>query len=218
MKEMINMRKIWKIFGIGMLIAITATASAFGYQNSVYANSGVQNEDLLQKAYELLENAEVREVQSYANTHYLLIVNGETAGVLWKNVNLEDIKIGEPFVARWGAKAPLLVGEEVVGQIFIEGRPFGWMHANNANNANNAANSENGYGWHGNGNCSQETQYGSQNGYGHMHGHENHRGEGYNYEYCQHGQYSHNHGHRGEMLGWQNSMNCELYGYPGQGR
>ena len=206
------MRKIWKIFGIGLLIAITATASAFGYQNSVYANSDLQNEDLVQKAYELLEKAEIKEVQN--TTHYLLIVDGETVGVLWKNVNLENVTIGEPFIARWGARVPLLLGEEVVGQIFVEGEPFGWTQS--------GANSEmNGYGWHGNGCCSQEA-YHNQNGCGHMYGHRMHGqyGEGCDSE-C--GQYGHNHGHRGNgewsewQSGWQNSMNRE-YGYPAQGR
>jgi len=217
MKEMIDMRKIWKIFGIGLLLAIIATASAFGYQNSTYANSDLQNEDLIQKAYGLLERAEIREVQGYADTHYLLIADGKTVGVLWKDVDLRDITVGKPFIARWGAKVPLMVGEEVVGQTFIKGEPFDWTHP--------AADSEiNGSGWHGcNCDCSQKAHYGSQNGYGHMYGHRmhGHYGEGCDNECGQCGQYAHNvhhgYGGNGERPGWH-SEGCELFGYPAQGR
>gem|GEM_PF-5965635 len=145
-----------------MLIVI-ATMSALGYQSS--ANSDMQNE-LVRKAYELLENAEVMEVRA----GHLLIVGGEAAGMLWKNVKVEDITIGEPFTVRWSARAPLLAGEEVVGQIFVEGRQFG-LHSD----ANPGMSRR---GWYGNGNCDRSQAYGSQ--YGDMHGHGKHgqRGHG----------------------------------------
>ncbi|MBO8181830.1 MAG: hypothetical protein H0Z28_03435 [Archaeoglobus sp.] len=203
------MRKVLK-FGIGMLIAIATIAMATA------ATAVVENENgkaYGMKAYEMLEKAEL---ESYGD-HYIIVVDGERVGVLWKDVKLEDVTVGEPFEAEWGVKAPLLVGKEVVGQIFVEGKPFGWMHS--------TANSEmNRYGWQGcSCDCSRETQYG-QNEYGHMYGHGKHGnyGEWQDIGYGRHGQYGqhnqhgqhgqdgHNHVYRvGEGLGWQNSVDCE---------
>jgi len=129
------MRKIWKILGVcAILIAMVSTTSAW---NPGWGWPTVQNEvstdDVVQKAEEILKNADVEEFFSYKydTMHYRIINGGEYVGVLWEDVKLSDLTTGEPYPTMWGWRVPLIYNENVVGQLFVDGEPglgYGYGH------------------------------------------------------------------------------------------
>ncbi len=124
--------KMWKILGIGLvLLAIIGAASAHWQQNET---SQIGTEETAQQAEELLANAELEEFQGYRTdtVHYRIVSDEEYVGVLWENVSLDELSIGEPYSARWGVKVPLLYNGETVGQLFVDGTPGGqgWQDGN----------------------------------------------------------------------------------------
>jgi len=128
------MRKVWKIGLMGLLILsliVGASAYRFGAPDQVRQNTGIAEYDVSEieaKAKEILSNAEV--VERCANvTHYSLVYDGKIVGMLWKNVDLNSVEIGQPWLARWGAKVPIYSNGELVGQIFVDGQPFGFGKA-----------------------------------------------------------------------------------------
>jgi hypothetical protein len=129
MVDVTDMRKVWKIGLIGLLVlSLIVVASAYRFNsNQTWQNAGSAEYDIGDieaKAREILSNAEV--VERCANaTHYSLVYDGSVVGVLWKNVDLSNVEIGQPLLARWGAKVPLYSNGELVGQIFV-GQPFGF--------------------------------------------------------------------------------------------
>ncbi|RLI78602.1 hypothetical protein DRP05_06790 [Archaeoglobales archaeon] len=144
MEEMKNMRKIWKVMlvlGVGVLL--TATAYAYNYtSNSTYANA-VQPQ---QKAEDLLRSVEVKEVYSYKfnTTHYVLLKDGKMVGVIWKG-SKDDVSIGTITPTRWGAKATLICNSEVVGRLFVDGKPVGWRSDSKVGSGHDGCGNGNGY-------------------------------------------------------------------------
>jgi hypothetical protein len=136
MQEVINMRKVWKTLGVvGIVFVAMVTAAAYGnMENGGYANGcfwySNDTDDTLQKAENLLKNAEIKEIYSYRfdTKHYMILKDGEFVGIIWKDINPADVSIGTVLSTKWGAKATLIYNGEVVGQIFVDGKPFGWQN------------------------------------------------------------------------------------------
>lgn len=152
------MNKIWKLLGIGLvLLAFIGAVSAQWQQTGA---SQIDNNEA-NKAEELLANASIEEFQSYRDdeTHYRVVSDGEYVGVLWEDLNLKDLTVGEPYNARWGVKVPLVHNNEAVGQLFVEGKPEGHGWQNNDNGRYNCGGS--------NGQANGQAQaQGSQHGQG----------------------------------------------------
>ncbi|MFO7966181.1 MAG: hypothetical protein R6U44_01095 [Archaeoglobaceae archaeon] len=153
------MKKTWKILGILLVfLAFIGAASAQWQQNS---SEQMDTDEVAQQAKELLDKAEIEEFQGYRTdiVHYRIVSDGEYVGVLWEDVSLDDLTLGEPYNARWGTKVPLLYNDETVGQLFVDGTPGGQGWQNNsggyccgAANADGQARSQ-GQGPYGHGQC-----------------------------------------------------------------
>lgn len=122
------MKKIWKILGIGLVILAFIGAASAHWQQTELSQIGA--DEAAKNAEELLDSVQVEEFQSYRydTVHYRLVSDSEYVGVLWGDVNLDDLTVGEPYSARWGTKAPLIYNGETVSQIFLDGTPGaqGW--------------------------------------------------------------------------------------------
>jgi len=133
MIEMMSMRKVWIIFGMLAILAISpamACGHGHGHGGGMYCqNAVITSDELKQKAEDLLKNAVVEERYSYRydTTHYVLLENGKTVGIIWKSVNLDDLSIGSLIQTNWGVKAEIVYNGEVVGWLFIDGNPTGWQ-------------------------------------------------------------------------------------------
>ena len=81
----------------------------------VSAQSILKSESEIDVKY-ILDNAEI--LKTYCN-HYLIIYNNRIIGVLWQNVSLKDVQIGQPWITKWGYKYPLFYQGQYIGQLFI---------------------------------------------------------------------------------------------------
>lgn len=177
MDKVINMRKIWKVMlvlGVGILLTTTVYAYNFKYTNGcIYCTNetNTTNAELQQKAEELLRSAEVKEVYGcrFDSTHYVLLKDGEMVGIIWKGVK-DDVSIGTIIPTKWGAKATLMYNGEVVGQLFVDGKPMGWQKSDEEINGHR------GYGGYKDG-CSNGN--GCRHGYTHGNAYGNHGNGGY---------------------------------------
>lgn len=148
MMDVTDMRKVWKIGLMGLLILsliVGASAYRFGAPDQIRQNTGIAEYDVSEieaKAREILSNAEVVERCTANVTHYSIVYDGKVVGVLWKNVDLNSVEIGQPWIAKWGVKVPLYSNGELVGQMFIDGQPFGFVKARGQHGMH-------GYGMHG---------------------------------------------------------------------
>lgn len=125
MKELIYMRNIWKILGVGaVLLTMIGVASAWspGWGWTTTENE-VSTDDVIQKAEEILKNADLEEFLSYRydTMHYRIVNEGEYVGVLWENVELSDLTAGEPYPAMWGWRVPLIYNGDFIGHLFVNG-------------------------------------------------------------------------------------------------
>ncbi|MEO2117307.1 MAG: hypothetical protein ABGW92_02725 [Methanocaldococcus sp.] len=65
---------------------------------------------------DILKNVTIEEYITPAGYKiYGLVKNGEVVGVLWNNVDLNKITVGNPIYTWWGAKYPLYYNGYLVG-------------------------------------------------------------------------------------------------------
>jgi hypothetical protein len=128
--------RVWKVAVAGLMaIGLIALVSAqpFGIACGAmqtkscgcWANYNVSYDEIAQKAMDILSNAQLDRCP-YCN-HYAIVKDGRIVGMLWQNVDLSNVEIGQPCIARWGARVPLMYDGHIVGQLFIDGVPFGWQ-------------------------------------------------------------------------------------------
>jgi hypothetical protein len=116
--------RLWKVAIVGILVLIGLMS--FGMAGEVVQ---LQETDtgIVQKAVDILNNAQLVPKCMYCN-HYAIVKDGQIVGVLWQNVNLSDVEIGQPYLAKWGVRIPLVYNGQIVGQLFVDGIPFGWQN------------------------------------------------------------------------------------------
>ncbi len=119
------MSKHLNVVVVGLLmLGITATASACPWYHGCpwwyYNTTPVNYSDIQKRAEDMLNGANTLAVKNWWGYEvYFIVKNGVVEGVLWDNVNLNDVKVGQPYFTPWFAKVPLIYDGKIVGMLNV---------------------------------------------------------------------------------------------------
>ncbi len=72
------------------------------------------------KAWKILNSSKIVTVKNcWGYSRYLIENNGYIVGVLWQNVSIKKLEIGQPFEMPWFIKVPLIYNGQIVGFLKI---------------------------------------------------------------------------------------------------
>lgn len=100
------------ILGIALIGMAYAFPPWMAYQTQTTENTDINPVDILKTA----EVVQHTTPFGYNLSH--LEIDGKIVGVLWKDVDLSKLEVGEPFNTPFGEKYPLYYDRELVGFIF----------------------------------------------------------------------------------------------------
>ena len=100
------------IVGIALIGVAYAFPPWMAYQTQTTENTDINPTEILKEA-EIVQHTTPF---GYNVSH--LEIDGKIVGVLWKDVNLSEVTVGEPFNTPFGEKYPLYYNGELVGFVF----------------------------------------------------------------------------------------------------